>query len=132
MDDALERLPQSRSLAYGDVVVAAVELQRLVPAKDGPDDLHVLAGPAERLVERNPVPALADLRPGDPQAQTKPSPGEVVQGDGGHRGGGRGPSRELHDRRTHSDPLRAGRRPGDEGYGVGAIRLGAPHRVRPQ
>src|SRR5690606_12009258 len=63
VQDALERLaePRGARAAVRDVVVLAVELERLLAREDLADDLDVLAGAGERLAVRHAVPALDHL-----------------------------------------------------------------------
>ena len=97
-------------------------------AQRHPDDLDVLPGAAQRLVEPHAVPALGDLRAGHAQAEPEPAAGERVEGGRGHRGHRRGAGRDLHDRAADVDPL--GLR-GDPGQQRGASPSRTPRPPRP-
>lgn len=93
------------------------------------DDLHVLPGAGERLVELDAVPALGDLGAGDAEAEPEAALGEGVEG-GGRHGGHRGlAGRDLHDRGADVDALGLGGDPGEHGRGVGAVGLRGPADV---
>jgi hypothetical protein len=107
-----------------DVVLALVA--DLLPGQGQLDDVGVLAGAGQRLVEAHAVPALGHLRSGHPEAQPEAAAGQRVQRRCGHGAVGRGAARDLEDRRARG---RCGGLRGDEGQhrrGVGAVRLGDP------
>ncbi|GAA3307570.1 hypothetical protein GCM10020295_66880 [Streptomyces cinereospinus] len=89
-------------------------------------DLDVFAGAGQRLVERDAVPALGDLRAGDAEAEAEPAAGQRVQGGGGHRGHRGLTGRDLEDGRTDVDAFGLRGDPAEHGGGVGAVRLGGP------
>ena len=128
---ALQRLaqPDRAVAAVGVLVEAPVEVERLLAAQHAPDDLDVLAGAGQRHRRRAPVPALHDLGPRHAQPETEAAFGEVVEGDRGHRRGGRGAGGQLHDRGAEPDAAGVAGEPAERGEGVGAPRLGRPHRV---
>ena len=69
------------------------------------NDVDVLAGAGQWLLEVLAVPTLDDLWPGHAEPEHEPSAGQVVHGEGGHAHGGRRASRQLAECRAEPDPL---------------------------
>ncbi len=90
------------------------------------DDVDVLAGAPERVVEPDAVPALAHLRARDAEPEPEAATGERVERRGGHRGGGGRAGRDLHHRGAQADPLGQRTDPGEHGRRVRAVRLRRP------
>ena len=130
MVDQLERLAQPGAPLQRQVVVLALVGQP-VAAPDHPADLDDLAGPADRRVVRDAVPALDDLRAGRAQAQREPAARDVVQPGRGHREQ-RGRARvQREDPRGDLHPLGLGRDEAELAHRVEAVRLGHEHDVGP-
>ena len=131
MENALERLAQAgcvwTCVRHG-VVCACVD-QRLFAAQDGAHDFHVLAGLTQRFAIRLAVPALHDLRTGQPQPQQQSSVGELVQSHGGHGGVGRRAAGHLHDGCAQMNVLSERAQPGQRRDGVRTVGLGGPYRI---
>ena len=110
--------------------MGAVVGDRPLARPDVAQDPDVLAHPRQRLGERLAVPALDDLRSGDAETEDHPPAAEVVERHRRHRGRGRRPRRDLHDRRAELDLLGRRAPPGERHQRVGAVRLGGPDRVK--
>ena len=132
VDRRLQRLPEPETARVGQLVVLALEVDRLVAGDDLADDGHVLAGAGERLGVGLAVPALHDLRARGAEAEDEPTAGQVVEGHRRHRRGRRSAGRHLGDGRAELDVLGARAPPGQRHQGVRAVRLGRPDRVEPQ
>ena len=104
--DELQRLAESGALPgrQRDLIVRALVLQPL-PAPHLAADLDQLAGPGQRRVVGNAVPALDDLRPGRADAQRETSAGDVVEAGRRHRRHRRRARVDLHDAGRQLDPL---------------------------
>ncbi len=131
MHDELERLaePGRVGTRVRDVVVRAVMLEPLLARQDRAHDLHVLARLAEGLAVRLAVPTLHDLRTGETEPEQEAVAAEEVERHRGHRGHGRRARGHLHDRGAEVDALGVRHHPRDRRDGVGAVRLGGPHRM---
>ncbi len=128
-DGQLQRL--AGTAGQGQLVVVPGERHGL-PGQCPVDHLQVLAGPGQRLVEPDPVPALGDLRARHTEPEPEPAAGQHVQAGGGHRGHGRGPGRDLHHRRPEIDGGRLTRQPGQHRRAVRAVGLRRPHHCEAQ
>ena len=103
---------------------------RLIAREDLPHDRDIVldapVGPAPGL----PVPALDDLRARNADADDHPPAArERVDGLGLHGGIGGCARGKLDDPGAKLDPLRDGGQIGERRHGVGAVRLGRPHRI---
>ena len=131
MGDRLERLAQTGcALAcQRQRIVRAVARHRRLAGPHLPDDVDVFAGPGQRLGERLAVPALDHLRAGHAEPEDVPAAAEVVEGQRGHRAGGRRARGQLDDRGAQPQPVRRRTPPGQRRVGVRAPCLGGEHGV---
>ncbi len=130
--DRLQRLAQPGAARVGERIVGAVTGDHALTGHHLAHDVHVLAGPGQGLGEGLSVPALHDLGAGHAESQHEATAREVVEGDGGHAHGRRGPTRELAEGRAQPELGGLGAQPGQGGEGVGPVGLGRPHRVEPE
>src|SRR4029450_1174726 len=98
-------------------------------SEDAADDLDILTRLGERLPPGLAVPALDDLRAGEPEAEQEAPAGHEVERCGGHRGIRRRSGRHLEDRRADLQRGRRRREPGEHGGRVGSPRFRSPGRV---
>ena len=125
-DRELERL--ARTVGERQLERLALELDALARERHA-HDLDVLARALELLGEALPVPALGDLRARGADAADHAPVRELVDRRGGHRGHRGGARGHLEDARAEPDLARLPGEPAEHGGGVGAVRLGCPHRV---
>jgi hypothetical protein len=92
-------------------------------AQRQPDDLHVLAGAPERMVERLAVPAEGDVGVGHTKAKAEAAAGQAVERGGRQRGQHRRPGRNLHEAGSEADPLRRSGHGAKHRHRVGAETL---------
>ena len=102
--DGLEGLSQSGAAGVGERVVGTVVGHRPLAGHHLADDVHVLAGPGQRLLERLAVPALDHLWSRHPEPEHESASGQMVERDGGHAHGRRGPGRQLAQSRARGGP----------------------------
>ena len=123
--------PVASAPAYGSVIARAVVRDRRLAPEDLAHDRDVVARAGDRLRPRLAVPALDDLRPGEPEPGDHPArSGERVEGRERHRGRGRGAGRDLHDAGRELDACSVRRgEVRERGQRVGAVGLRGPHRV---
>jgi hypothetical protein len=101
----------------------------LLPAQRHLDDVGVLAGARQRLVEAHAVPALRHLRPETPSPRRKRPP-DSVSSVAAVIAQFAACGRDLEDRRADVHPRGLRRDEGEDGRRVGAVRLRHPrHRV---
>ena len=92
-------------------------------------DLHVLAGPPQRPLERHAVPAVGDVRIGHSQAQAEAAAGQRVEcrrGERGETGRARG---DLHHARGQADPVGPARDQAEHAGRVGPVAFGGEDDV---
>jgi hypothetical protein len=131
MDDRLERFTQAGGAHPGQRqrIVRACAGHRLPAGPHLAQDVDVFPGARQRLGKPLPVPPLHHLRAGHAEPEDVPAPGQVVEGERGHRTSGRGARRQLHHRGAQPQPLRRRTPPRQRGVGVRSPGLGGEDRV---
>src|SRR4029077_16978496 len=124
VDVELERLAlagDSLPLGERQLEVLALLLEAAIAGDYLLDDLDVLARAPPGLLVGHAVPALGDLWARRTEAEDEAPPGEGVDRDPGHRGGGGLAGGDLEDRRAELDGLGLGGQIGEHADRVGAV-----------
>jgi hypothetical protein len=93
------------------------------------EDGDVVAGRRQRLAERDPVPALDDLRSRDAEPEDQAAARQLLERQGGHRRGAGRAGPDLGDGGAEPERGRAGGDVGERDERVVDPRLGGPDRV---